>query len=528
MPEEYIQIVHDPQANVWKSVNYPYGDLAKYSVGEKFLQTMRSIDANKVIDHFYDTNAIKTAKDVYEQSILIAINLQLMGVQHGDCVIFFSMNNEWTSVLTMGSILMGAVPNFFEVYLDNGSIKVKNLNTPPVAYLISIFYEEKYLNKIQRCLKQSTVQKQTQLISMNCVQLPNVKTDLLQTPEQPVDFTNFKSIEVKDTRKETLVLVLTSGSTGLPKIVQLSHALMMYGIHAWWDNAEHDGVLVVFSFSPLRWISQIQVMLQSLVLGPPSIYYEVLLHLDENDTQSLASLRKVMLGGETPSKAIFDLSKKHAVNATHYRGYGMTETSTLICCNLHINGGKPALGYEIQILDDKLQPLGVNQPGQIALSPPYPLKGYMAMDNSKYYNERGLFINGDYGYMDEEGNLHILARYKDLIKSNGEVIIPNTLEAAVTNAPEVYVALLVGFRTVANDPNETGAFFVKLHANATTTHKEEISKKVLGIMKQHLTDKQLTIIKNIHIIDSIPLTVCGKYDRGALRKLAECKSYNEK
>lgn len=317
----------------------------------------------------------------------------------------------------------------------------------------AIFYEEKYLNKIQASLTQSKAQPL--LVAINGAQQPNVKNDLLKQPEHPVDFDNFKSVEIKDTQEEIALLALTSGSTGLPKIVQITHALMIHGITIWWDNDENYAPLnensVVFSFSPLRWISQAAVMFQSMLFGikrvsscgvltgkyglkllrssgithifvAPSIFYDILLELDESDTESLKCLRSIQLGGEPATKVILEMSKKHAVNAKNFHCYGMTEMSTVICNDLYVNGGKPLPGYEVQILDDQNQPLGVNQPGQIALRPPYPLKGYKSMDNSVYYNEYGLFVNGDYGLVDEQGKLHVLARYKDLIKSNGEVV----------------------------------------------------------------------------------------------------------
>lgn len=118
--EEYIKIIHDELTHSWKSVNYPYGDLVKRSLGEQFLRTMRSIDANKIIDHFYDSDTRKTANEVYEQSIAIALNLKRMGIKKGDVIVLYSMNNEWISVLTFGCILIGALPNFCEVHLDEG------------------------------------------------------------------------------------------------------------------------------------------------------------------------------------------------------------------------------------------------------------------------------------------------------------------------------------------------------------------------------------------------------------------------
>ncbi|XP_061397853.1 2-hydroxy-7-methoxy-5-methyl-1-naphthoate--CoA ligase-like [Musca vetustissima] len=552
MPEEYIKVVQDPQTKIWKSVNYPYGDIAKLSIGEKFLQTMRSVDPNKIIDHFYDTNTTKTAKDVYEQSILIAINLQRLGIKKGDCVIFYSMNNEWVAVLSLGCILIGALPNYCEVHLDEES----TTGLFDLLEASAIFYEEKYLKKIQGCLANSKHKNYPQLIVINGEQQPNVKNDLLKQPEHPIDFDNFKSVEIKDTRDEIAILALTSGSTGLPKIVQITHALMLHGITIWWDNDENYAPLdensVVFSFSPLRWISQVAVMLQSMLFGikrvsscgaptgeygfavlrssgithlfvAPSIYHEILLQLDENDKESLKSIRSIQLGGEPASKVILELSKKHAVNAKNFHCYGMTEMSTVITNDIYINGGKPLPGYEVQILDDQCRPLVANQPGQIALRPPYPLKGYKSLDNSVYYNEQGLFVNGDYGLIDERGRLHVLARYKDLIKNNGEVIIPNALEYIAINIPEIYVARMAGYCKTPNDPNEVAAFFVVLNSNVTAS-QNEISAKIMDAIKPHLNERQLAMIEKIYFVDSIPLTTCGKVDRVALRKLAACKA----
>ncbi|XP_073832944.1 uncharacterized protein isoform X2 [Musca autumnalis] len=542
MPPEYIKVVQNPQTKIWKSINYPYGDVAKLSLGEKFLH------------HFYDRNVVKTAKDVYEQSILIAINLKRLGIKQADCVIFYSMNNEWISVLSFGCFLIGALPNYCEVHLDEESTTgLFDLLEPAL-----ILYEEKYLSKIQRCLKRSKLQKQPHILLIDGVQEPNIKTELLKEPDtNPVDFANFKSVDIKDTREEIALLVLTSGSTGLPKIVQITHALIMHGITIWWDNDENYAPLdensVVFSFSPLRWISQVAVMLQSMLFGlrrvsscgaptgkyglevlrntdcithifvAPSIFYEILLQLDENDRESLKSLRSIQLGGEPASKVCLELSKKHAVNAKNFHCYGMTEMSSCICNDLYINGGKPLPGYEVQILDDQMQPLLANQPGQIAIRPPFPLKGYKSTDNSVYYNERVLFVNGDYGLIDEQGKLHVLARYKDLIRSNGEVIIPNALEYIIINLPEVYVARLAGYCKTPNDPNEVAAFFVVLNRDVTASC-DEISAKIRSTLKQCLNAKQLAMIEKIHFVDSVPLTTCGKIDRVALKKFAACKS----
>lgn len=124
MEKEYLQMSYDPDNKIWTSEHYPYKDFVQGSLGEKYLETMRSIDPNKIIDHFYDTNREKTVKEVYEQSITVATNLHRLGIKKGDVVVFFSMNNENISVLTMGCVLIGALVNYFEVQLEGGKKRV--------------------------------------------------------------------------------------------------------------------------------------------------------------------------------------------------------------------------------------------------------------------------------------------------------------------------------------------------------------------------------------------------------------------
>ena len=282
-------------------------------------------------------------------------------------------------------------------------------------------------------------------------QQPNVENDLLKWSE-PIDYDSFESVEVKDPQNELAILCLTSGSTGIPKVVELTHTLVIHGMLIWWDNNTKYAPInqqdcVVYSFSPLRWVSQCIMIVESMLMGvtrasscgtfngkyalntflktkpthifgAPSIILDILLELDKNDTESLKFIKYLQLAGEPSSESVLKMSRKLMVNARIFQCYGMTEMSSCITNDENINGGKLLPGYQMQILDDQCKPLGPNKNGQISLKPPYPLKGYRGMDNASFYNENGFFINGDYGCIDDKGNLHVLARYKDLIYSN--------------------------------------------------------------------------------------------------------------
>lgn len=320
-----------------------------------------------------------------------------------------------------------------------------------------ILYEEKHKHKCLQSLERTDRDSCKYVLSIDGPQQPNIQNELLKF-DGVIDFDSFQSVEIKDPQNELAILSLTSGSTGLPKVVQTTHSLIMYGCYIWWDNKTNYEPLnsesVLLSFSPLRWISQGAMLFESMLMGlkrisscgaptgqygldvlrkcqmthifvAPSIFHEILLQLEENDVESLKSLRIIQVGGEPASKVLLDLAKKHCVNAKIFQCYGMTEMASTITNDEDINGGKLLPGYQMQILDDQYQPLGPNQKGQIALKPPYPLKGYKGTDCKKYYNDKGMFINGDYGYMDNEGNLYVLARYKDLIYSNNLVVSTN-------------------------------------------------------------------------------------------------------
>lgn len=317
-----------------------------------------------------------------------------------------------------------------------------------------IFYEKVFLEKILTSLKRYKPKSLKYMFAIDNTYAPNVSSELLKT-YYFTDFDKFQSIRIDKPELEIAFLILTSGSTGLPKVTQLTHCLLLNGVYVWWvNNLNYEPVSsnsVLFSLSPLRWISQVVLLLQSAILGVkricankaasgayglkilsqtkpshifsvPSFFYEILLELKEGDKESLESLKYIQLGGEPPSSVIINLTKKFAINSKLFYSYGMSEVSCSITNDENISGGKLQPGFEMQVLDDNLQPLGPRQCGQLAVKTPYPFAGYKEQDNSKLFLKSGFFLNGDYGYFDDENTLHFLARLKDLVKSKNVLV----------------------------------------------------------------------------------------------------------
>lgn len=468
MSQNYLKVIYDSENKIWKSSQYPYKNQTNRSLGEAFLQSMRSLEPNKVLEYHYDVKREKYVQDLYQESITIANNLQRLGLSKGDVVLLFSGYNYMTSSLTFGSLLVGGVVNFFEVKLENGEfldiffiiynfvfILTENIDRMfEIIQPFMILYELRFLGKIVQSLKRHKPKSLKYMFAIDTDKAPNVMEDLLK-PSDLEDFKKFESIKIENPQKEVAFLVLTSGSTGLPKVTQLTHCLLLNGVYVWWANDLNYEPLnnnsLLFSLSPLRWISQVVLLLQSAILGikricanraatssygleilrktkpthifsVPSFFYDVLLELKDDDKESLDSLKYIQLGGETPSNVIMNLTKKFCINSKLFYSYGMSEVSCSITNDQHISGGKLQPGFEMLVLDDKLQPLGPQQNGRLAIKTPYPFKGYKGLNNRKYYLKNGYFLNGDYGYFDKENTLHFLARYKDLIKSQNALV----------------------------------------------------------------------------------------------------------
>lgn len=317
-----------------------------------------------------------------------------------------------------------------------------------------ILYEEKYCEKISMALKFYLPKTLRHSLPIDGWQKPNVESELL-CGENLRDRDNFEPVAVENPQTEVAFLVLTSGTTGLPKVTQLTHSLLLNGVHIWWENDFHYEPLrensILFSLSPLRWISQVGLVLRSSLYGikricanraangqygleiirqtkpthlfaVPSFFYDVLLQVNEGDTESLNSLKFIQLGGEPPSGVIIDLTKKKAVNSRLFYSYGMSEVAGSITNDEFLSGGKLQPGYEMQVLNENQQPLDSNQRGHLAIKTPYPFVGYKGRDNSKYFLKNGFFLNGDYGYFDDQHTLHVLGRVNDLIKFNNIMV----------------------------------------------------------------------------------------------------------
>jgi long-chain acyl-CoA synthetase len=276
------------------------------------------------------------------------------------------------------------------------------------------------------------------------------------------------------------VLMYTSGTSGLPKGVELTYNNLQSDVDAAIEFAQLEsehrflGIIPLFHafgmtammlapiqlgapvvyiarFSPVAAMNAIREHRISLMFGVPSMFAAIA-HLKSACPEDFKSIYAIITGGE-PQPAALREKFLHRFNVPLLEGYGLTETSPVVCLNVPQmmragSVGKPVPGAEIRIVDDDGRALGREQIGEIWLKGPMIMKGYYNLPDATAaaLTLDGYFKTGDLGKVDTDGFLFITGRKKDMIIIAGEKVFPREVEDVLMKHPTVAEAAVLGRR----------------------------------------------------------------------------------
>ncbi|RCV22081.1 hypothetical protein SEVIR_4G201300v4 [Setaria viridis] len=235
----------------------------------------------------------------------------------------------------------------------------------------------------------------------------------------------------------------------------------------------------------------------------------------------LASIRMVMSGAAPMGKDLQDAFMAKIPNAVLGQGYGMTEAGPVLAMCLAFakepfevksgSCGTVVRNAELKIVDtDTGASLGRNQPGEICIRGEQIMKGYLndpeATKNT--IDKDGWLHTGDIGYVDDNDEIFIVDRLKEIIKYKGFQVPPAELEALLITHPEIKDAAVVSMKDELAGEVPV-AFIIR-------TEDSEISEDEI---KQFVA-KEVVFYKRINKVfftDSIPKNPSGKILRKDLR-----------
>lgn len=236
--------------------------------------------------------------------------------------------------------------------------------------------------------------------------------------------------------------------------------------------------------------------------------------LEEDWFQDAGTCIKTTISG---AAALHDHTAKSWMSATGsniVEGYGMTEATTLIAVRDHSvskspgSAGTPLPGTEVRILHNDAVTTAANTVGEILISGPQVMQGYLGRDQETENAYHGdWFKTGDMGRFDERGELHIVDRCKDMVLVSGFNVFPNEIDGVLGTCPGISEAASAGIRV------DSGA--EELHAFVVKQDEELTAESVMAHCRSHLTGYKIP--RRVHFIEELPKNPIGKILRRKLQ-----------
>ncbi|MFP4673474.1 MAG: AMP-binding protein [Opitutales bacterium] len=354
--------------------------------------------------------------------------------------------------------------------------------------------------------------------------------------------------------REEAALLFTSGSSGEPKGVVLSHRNILGNC----EQIDTSGLLPenerlianlpifhTFGFTVTLWYPLLRgcevVTLPSplevkpvaeaveaesgtVLIGTPTFFKP---YFKRAAPGQLASLKYVIAGAEKTPEG-FAERWEQTFGGVYLEGYGLTETSPVVSVNLppspqHPEGanrrgtvGRILPGQAVRMLNpDTREPMPVDQIGLLALKGPNVFEGYLNdPDKTTAVMDGDWFVTGDLASLDADGFLRIEGRISRFSKIGGEMVPHATVESALVKALGMEDEELPQLVVTGRPDEAKGEVLVLLAAFDLEPERVREELKAAGF-------SNLWVPKSVCRVEAIPTLATGKLDLQGIRALAE-------
>ncbi|XVF25313.1 hypothetical protein REPUB_Repub13aG0202600 [Reevesia pubescens] len=485
------------------------------------------------------TSKVYTYAEVELTARRVASGLNKLGIQQRQVIMLLLPNTPEFVLSFLGASFRGAIATAANPFFTPAEV-YKQAKASNARLIIT---QASYVDKVKEFAQDNDVK-------IMCID---------SAPEGCLHFSELTEADESDLPEVDIVpddvvaLPYSSGTTGLPKGVMLTHKGLVTSVAQQVDGENPNLYFhredVLLCFLPMFHIYALNsIMLCGLRVGAAILIMEkfetgLLLELiqkykvtiapmvppivltiaksSETDKYDLTSVRMVKSGAAPLGKELEDAVRAKFPGAKFGQGYGMTEAGPVLAMCLGFakepfeikSGacGTVVRNAEMKIVDpDTGSLLPRNQAGEICIRGDQIMKGYLndPEATSRTIDKDGWLHTGDIGYIDDDDELFIVDRLKELIKYKGFQVAPAELEAMLIAHPDIIDAAVVAMKDEAAGEVPV-AFVVK--SDKSQISEDEIKKY---ISKQVVYYKR---ISRVFFIEAIPKAPSGKILRKELR-----------
>jgi fatty-acyl-CoA synthase len=493
----------------------------------------------------------------------IAKGLLALGIKKGDNIAIWAYNvPEWV-LLQFASAKIGAVLVTVNTSYKSAELEyILKQSDATSLFMVGSFKDTDYVKTLTTVVPNVAASDPGKLVAANLPYLKNIVFIGSDTPAGTLNFASIAqmghhvpdecldAVEAALDCHETINMQYTSGTTGFPKGVMLSHYNIVnngFNIGECMKLTADDrlcipvpffhcfgcvlGVMACVThgtamipveiFDPLQVLQTIEKEKCTAVHGVPTMFIAELEHPDFNKFD-LNSLRTgIMAGSNCPIEVMKKVnSDMHASEITI--AYGQTESSPVItqtrtndALELRVaTVGRALPDVEVKIVDiETNETLPPGKQGELCTRGYLVMKGYYKMpeETAKAIDSDGWLHTGDLAIMDENGYCKITGRIKNMIIRGGENIYPREIEEFLYTHPKVSDIQVYGVPDRKYGEQVMAAIILKKGMVMTEDEVRNYCKDKIANYK---------IPKYVKFVDNYPMTASGKIQKFKMREMA--------
>jgi fatty-acyl-CoA synthase len=536
--------------------------LLTYTVGSLLDEMARRFPDNEALV-YPERNLRYSYKQFNDACRQIAKGLLRLGIKKGDNIAIWAYNvPEWV-LLQFASAKIGAVLVTVNTSYKSAELEyILSQSDSTSLFMVGSFKDTNYVETLAGVVPELASSEPGKLDSHKLPYLKNVIFIGQETPDGMINFASIikmgegvpdselTAVEATLDCHETINMQYTSGTTGFPKGVMLTHYNLVnngFQIGECMKFTEHDrlcipvpffhcfgcvlGVMVCVThgstmvpveiFDPLKVLQTIEKEKCTAVHGVPTMFIAELEHPDFA-TFDLSSMRTGIMAGsvcpiEVMKRAVREM---HVTEITSVYGQtesspGITQTRTDDAIELRVaTVGRALPGAEVKIVGIET---GATQPpgkqGELCARGYMVMKGYYKMpeETANVIDADGWLHTGDLAIMDENGYCKITGRIKQMIIRGGENIYPREIEEFLYTHPKVSDIQVYGVPDRKYGEQVMAAIIIKKGMEMAEEEVREFCRDKIANYK---------IPKYVKFVDGYPMTASGKIQKFKMREMA--------